>query len=268
MNPASSILLIDDEDNLRRTLALILQRAGYRVTTAASAREALQALEAGAFDLAFLDLRMPEVDGLTLMPKLRQQCPGLPVLIITAHASLETAIEAVRQGARDYLIKPVDPEQLLARVQQVLAERQNPIRRREIVSQIQGLLSQLDDIDDSSPEAARPTSQPAARYLYCGTMRLDLHTRRVQSGEKEAGLAPTTFDYLVCLVRHAPNPVSYETLVLEAQRYSVSRSEARELSRWQIHELRKALEPDPRHPQLIVTVRDVGYQLAGQLEYQ
>ena len=77
-------------------------------------------------------------------------------------------------------------------------------------------------------------------------------------------MPPSTFDYLVTLARHSPQPVTYEKLVMESQGYQhVSRLEAREITRWQMHEIRKLLESDPRHPQLIITVRDVGYRLVG-----
>ncbi len=87
----NAILIIDDEPNLRRSLALILQRADYSVATTADAREALQALQAGAYDLAFLDLKLPDRSGMHLLPELRRLYPNMPILILTAHATLETA---------------------------------------------------------------------------------------------------------------------------------------------------------------------------------
>jgi DNA-binding NtrC family response regulator len=104
-----SILIVDDEDNLRRTLALILQREGYTVTTAASVMEARGCILAAKFDLVFLDLKLPDASGLTLLPEMRSQYPDMPVLILTAHDKLGAALEAVRGGARDYLLKPIRP---------------------------------------------------------------------------------------------------------------------------------------------------------------
>src|SRR5450759_24895 len=97
-----TILIVDDEPKLARSLALILQRAGYRVTTAGTANEGLQLLEAGAFDLVFLDIQLPDQSGIQVLPRIRSLFPDMPVIILTAHASLETAIEAVRAGATDY----------------------------------------------------------------------------------------------------------------------------------------------------------------------
>jgi DNA-binding response OmpR family regulator len=121
MTAKASILVVDDEENLRRTLALILQREGYTVMTAASIKEARGCLEAGSYDLVFLDLKLPDASGLTLLPEMRSQYPDMPVLILTAHDKLGVALEAVRGGARDYLLKPVDPPVLLARVKELLA---------------------------------------------------------------------------------------------------------------------------------------------------
>lgn len=263
-----SILIIDDEPNLRRSLGLILKRAGYIVTTASNGAEALQLLQAGAFDLVFLDIKLPDLSGTQLLPQIRELYPEMPVLILTAHASLETAIKAVRDGARDYLLKPLDPQTILERIDRILSEKKTPMRRREIAVQMQNLLAELQSIDGQDASVAdminiSPSVDPA-RFLKCGLLTLDRHTHTVQFKDNNISLPPSTFDYLVTLVRHSPDPVTYEKLVLESQGYQhLNRAEAREITRWQMHELRKALEPDPRHPQLIITVRDVGYRLVG-----
>jgi len=265
MGTSHSILIIDDEPNLRRSLGLILQRAGYIITTAANAAEALHLLHAGAYDLTFLDIKLPDQNGLQLLPQIKELYPDMPILILTAHATLDSAIGAVRLGARDYLLKPIDPEGILSRVDSVLSE-QKPKRRREITTQLQSLLDELQAIDKSgdptiTPASVTPPTDPA-RYLQCGSLILDRHTHSVQYKECNTSMPPSTFDYLVTLVRHSPHPVTYEKLVLESQGYQhVSRSEAREIARWQMHEIRKLLEPAPRHPVLIITVRDVGYRL-------
>src|SRR4030043_687191 len=100
MSTSHTILVIDDEPNLRRSLGLILQRAGYNITTAANASEALHLLQSGAYDLTFLDIKLPDQNGIVLLPQIKELYPDMPVLILTAHATLDTAIEAVRAGAR------------------------------------------------------------------------------------------------------------------------------------------------------------------------
>jgi DNA-binding response OmpR family regulator len=265
MSTSHSILIIDDEPNLRRSLGLILQRAGYGVTTAANAAEALHLLQAGGYDLAFLDIKLPDQNGIQLLPQIRQLYPEMPVLMITAHATIDTAIGAVRLGAKDYLLKPIDPEDILSRVESILNE-EKPKRRRELTNQIQGLLSELQSMDggESRTTAVDQTSVPSdpSRFIKCGSLVLDRHTHSVQIADGNISLPPSTFEYLVTLARHSPHPVTYEKMVLESQGYQhLSRSEAREIARWQMHELRKSLEPDPRQPRFIITVRDVGYRL-------
>ncbi len=261
-----SILIVDDEPKLARSLSLVFQRSDYRVTTAPDAASALQLLQAGAYDLVFLDIRLPDQSGIQLLPQIHGLYPDMPVVILTAHATLETAIGAVRAGARDYLLKPINPEDILARTKKILDEQVQPKRKREITSQIQALLSELNASDPAEGQAPQ-TKQPAStfdpsRYLKRGDLQLDLHTHHVTLNGREISLPPSTFDYLVTLMRHSPNQVPYEILVKESQGYQeISRIEAKEMTRWQIHELRKALEEDQQRPHLIITVRDVGYRL-------
>jgi DNA-binding response OmpR family regulator len=260
-----TILIIDDEPKLRYSLGLILQRVGYTVTTASNAAEALQLLQAGPYDLTFLDIKLPDQNGIQLLPQIKQLYSEMPILILTAHATLESAIEAVRLGAKDYLVKPIDPENILTRVEAVIKEVK-PMRRREITNQMQNLLAELQSMDgkdlskvdvDASTLLADPT-----RYLNCGHLVLDRHTYSVQYDDRQITLPPSSFDYLVTLVRHSPHPVSYEKLVTETQGYQhLSQVESREMARWQVHEIRRLLESDPRHPKLIITIRDVGYRL-------
>lgn len=265
MTPQDSILIVDDEQLLRRSLSLILQKENYRVETAASAEEALKCLLAQAYDLMFLDLSLPGMSGIDLLVQVHKQAPHLPVLILTAHAALESAIQAVRLGARDYLIKPVEPAEILARVAEVLAEREQPARKKEIVSQIQALLAELQKLEgaEATPNGALtalPSTDPA-RFLKKGIFELDLHARHAMLNGKYIPVTGIYFDYLSTLLRHAPRAVPYKTLVQESQGYHVAIEEARDLSRWRIHELRKLIEADPEQPKYILTVRGTGYRL-------
>jgi DNA-binding NtrC family response regulator len=122
-NAKASILIVDDEVNLRKTLAMILAREGYTVTTVNNVQEARECLHSASFSLMFLDLKMPGENGLTLLPELHQRHPSMPVLVLTAHDNLDAALEAVHGGARDYLLKPVDPTVIIQRVREVLGEK-------------------------------------------------------------------------------------------------------------------------------------------------
>jgi DNA-binding response OmpR family regulator len=181
MMPQNAILIVDDENHLRLSLSLILQKENYRVETAANAEEALDCLQIHEYDLMFLDLNMPGMSGIDLLVEVHRQFPHMPVLILTAHAALESAIQAVRLGARDYLVKPVEPVLILTRVAEILAESEQPARTKEIVCQIHGLMAELQKIEG---EGATPTSALAAlppanptRFLKRGNFDLDLHAR-------------------------------------------------------------------------------------------
>jgi two-component system alkaline phosphatase synthesis response regulator PhoP len=265
MPPGDTILIVDDEPHLRRSLSLILQGEGYQVTTAGDAAEALRYLEAGGFHLAFLDIKMPGMDGMALLGKIREKYPVMPVFILTAHATLDTAVLAVRGGAKDYLLKPIDPEDIVKRVRETLEAERTPQRRREIAGQLHDLVDELHRLDAPAvPVIAESAPPPAeARFLRRGGFALDLHLREVEWPGGTAQLPPSTFQFLVSLIRHSPEAVTYETLVRESQGYDLSRAEARELARGHVHELRKVLEEDSKHPQFVVTVRDVGYRLVG-----
>lgn len=266
MSQAQSILIVDDEPNLRQSLALILQSRGYQVTVAGNAAEAMQCVEAGGFHLAFLDIKMPDTDGITLLSQIREKYPELPVFILTAHATLETAMKAVRYGANDYLLKPIEPQLILDRVNEALQDQRRPQRRREVTTQIHELINELRKMEDTAvatPENPAPAPAKDTRYLKRGAITVDMQTHRVTLDGKEYLLPPSTFNFLVSLVRHSPDPVSYDVLVSEAQGYNLTRSEAREMARCQIHELRKVLEPDLRHPAHIITERNIGYRLVA-----
>jgi len=264
--PQNSILIVDDEDPLRLSLSLILQKENYWVETAANGEDALDYLQAREYDLMFLDLNLPGMSGIDLLIQVHKQFPDMSVLILTAHAALESAIQAIRLGARDYLIKPMEPVLILARVAEILAEREQPTRKKEIVVQIQALLAELQKIDgegmtSASALTALPPTDPA-RFVKKGAFELDLHARHAMLNGKYIPVTGIYFDYLSTLLRYAPKAVEYKTLVKESQGYDVAVLEARDLARWRIHELRKIIEADPERPQYIMTVRGTGYRLA------
>jgi DNA-binding response OmpR family regulator len=266
MTSQNSILIVDDENHLRLSLSLILQKENYSVETAANAEAALDCLRSHEYDLMFLDLNLPGMSGIDLLVEVHRHYPHMPVLILTAHAALESAIQAVRLGARDYLIKPAEPVLILTRVAEILSESEQPARKKEIVGQIQSLLAELQKIEgaDTTPINTLAALSPAdpARFLKKGNFELDFHARHAALNGKYIPVAGIYFEYLGTLLRHAPKAVTYKTLVKESQGYDATNTEARDLARWRIHELRKMVEVDPQLPQYILTVRGMGYRLA------
>ena len=132
------LLVLDDEQRMVDILAMVLRREGYDVVTQVSSPAALEALEAEPFDLLITDLKMPDVDGLGVLQYVRKACPELPVILITAHATVDTAIAAIRAGAFDYVEKPFDNDELKMLVQRALdvtrLSRENRYLRAEVRS--------------------------------------------------------------------------------------------------------------------------------------
>lgn len=112
MNTASKILIVDDEPNVRLVFHTTLESAGYDVTEALDGASGLEALEGNPVDLVFLDLRMPGMDGLEMLRRLRDAGDNTPVVIVTAHGDVPNAVQAMKLGAIDFLAKPLSPEAL------------------------------------------------------------------------------------------------------------------------------------------------------------
>ena len=265
MDTGGHILIIDDEATLRQMMARTLQRAGYEVTTAANGKEGIAFASEQSFDLIYLDIRMPDLNGLEVLKTVHEKFPDLPVILFTAQPDLHSAVEALRRGATDYLLKPLRPQTVITRTQTILASKQEERRKRELQRQIEALQAELNALQsregrvvDSKPQQASVSDD---RFVKSGHLTLDLHTRRVMLNERTVSLPTTSFDFLLVLARHAPNVVDYQTLVSEAQGYETDRREAQQLSRWHVHHIRQVVEADIRNPVYIINVRGTGYRL-------
>jgi len=119
------ILVVDDEKNIRLTLGQTLEVVGYRVQAAVNGEDALKQLETEDFDLMLLDLRMPGMDGIDVLRQAMERRPGMRVVIVTAHGSIDTAVEAMKIGAVDFIQKPFAPREIRSLVAKILdPERQ------------------------------------------------------------------------------------------------------------------------------------------------
>jgi len=130
------ILVVDDEPKMRRVLEILLQKMGHRVLGAGNGVEALALFQANSIDLVITDLRMPEMDGIELLAALRAQASDVPVMVITAHGTIETAVTAMKHGACDYILRPFDIDVVEHAVERVLNDaevaRQNAFLRQEV----------------------------------------------------------------------------------------------------------------------------------------
>ncbi|NOX38648.1 MAG: sigma-54-dependent Fis family transcriptional regulator [Calditrichaeota bacterium] len=145
-----TILVVDDEPSVCDSLRRWFQEEGYTVTTARSAEEALQKMHAGPYDVILLDIKMPGMDGLALQRRIRELDPKAVVIIMTAYASVETAVEALKQGAYDYVTKPFDPDDLSRLVRNALKQKRladENLQLKEKISELMG----VDQIVAESP---------------------------------------------------------------------------------------------------------------------
>jgi two-component system response regulator PilR (NtrC family) len=131
------ILIADDERNIRESVSLILSEEGCETKLAATGKEALDLLSKEDFDILITDLKMPEMDGMELVKNCLKICPQTSVIIITAHASVESAIEALRMGAFDYILKPFDFDDLLLKVQRLINHKELALENQALRQEVE-----------------------------------------------------------------------------------------------------------------------------------
>ncbi|MGA9117166.1 MAG: sigma-54 dependent transcriptional regulator [Bacteroidota bacterium] len=134
---ADTILVVDDEELIRESLSFVLKKEGYGVLDAPNGRAALEIIRRESVDLVITDLEMPEMKGIQLLEAITQCTPETLVLIITAYGSIETAIAALRKGAVDYVLKPVEFDELLVKIRRLLAQRQLAMENRMLRTELQ-----------------------------------------------------------------------------------------------------------------------------------
>jgi putative nucleotidyltransferase with HDIG domain len=144
--PADRILVVDDEEPIREIVASMLRSARYECQQAASGLEALALLNSGEeFELMLSDLMMPEMDGSTLLERIKERYPDLPVVMVTAVHDISVALQAIRDGAYDYLLKPFEREQLLATVRRALENRRLKMENRAYQTNLEALVANRTD---------------------------------------------------------------------------------------------------------------------------
>jgi DNA-binding response OmpR family regulator len=231
------ILIVDDEDTLRHFLRLSLQDEGYNVSEAADGTTAMQLIAHNQFDVALVDLHLTDMNGLKIMRHLRKTAPQTSVIILTGYASVDSAVEALRQGAHDYLTKPYKTAELLASV-----------------------------ADGVARQSALPLKKSAGQsnVLQIKDVTLNQASRQVDRGGQSINLTPTEFDILNVLMAHPDTAIEATTLVEEVRGYEASEADARAIARVHIHRLRHKLETDPADPQYVITIAGGRYLMRSE----
>jgi two-component system KDP operon response regulator KdpE len=220
------ILVIDDDETTVQLISILLERRGFEVTKAHRADEGLRRAYLTHPDLVLLDIMMPEMDGWEVCRRLRD-LSDVPIIFLTALTGIEDVIKGLDMGADDYIIKPYDNDELVARIRAHL---------RRV-----------------------PTNAIAEELTFNGgEFRINFLNREVTVRSEQKRLTPKEFDLLGVLVRNAGRVVTRQNLVVEA--WGPEYADAVDSLKLYIHYLRQKIEKDPARPDYILTSRGVGYR--------
>mgnify|MGYP006283252195 CR=1 FL=1 len=235
-------LVVDDDEGIRFFLNEVLRREGHVIVTAAHGNEALEKLRDTPFDLAILDLRLGgPTDGMRLVEAIRWRWPDTVVIILTGHGTLESAMEAIREGVDRYLLKPIKADELQEAVTDAL-------RRKEV------RVERIQEVEENEKERE-------AEILDRGPFQINLTKHIAQRDNEDLDLTPSEFDLLAHLLKNSHRVVPPPELVEVVRDYRPDTlQEARQIIKWYIHRLRQNVEPDPANPRYIVNVRGIGYR--------
>jgi two-component system response regulator MtrA len=221
-----TVLLVDDDEATLRVLELLLSRRGFEVVKAQTAEEGLRKAYRFQPDVVLLDINMPSMDGYEMCRRLREMS-DVPIIFLTALSNTEEVVRGLEVGADDFVTKPWDSDELIARIKAHL--------RR----------------------APRAPSNEELVFDY-GDFRVNFLNREVYVRDQIRHLTPKEFNLLGVLVRNAGRVIPRDDLVRQA--WGEEYSDAVESLKLYIHYLRQKLETDPEHPSYIVTSRGVGYR--------
>jgi signal transduction histidine kinase len=157
--PDDTIVIVEDEKGARETLCGILEEVGYTVQTTGNRAEAARAIKGGAFDAVITDIRLPDVSGLEILELAKEQNPDAAVIMMTGYASMETAVDAVNQGAYAYFVKPVNPEELKTTIANALRQHRLAQENKRLVESLQLSNKLLYEANEGLKEATRAKSR-------------------------------------------------------------------------------------------------------------
>lgn len=222
------ILLIEDEPQMRRFLRITLQSQGYRLVEAATGQEGLAQAATRNPGLILLDLGLPDLDGLEVTQKLREWT-RTPIIVLSAREQERDKIRALDAGADDYLTKPFNAGELLARIRVALRH------------------------------AAKQHSSQNEPVFILNNLRVDLAQRQIYLGDKEVHLTPIEYKLLTVLIRHAGKVITHHQLLKEVW----GPEQVNEVQYLRVHmtHLRHKLESDPARPRFLMNEPGIGYRL-------
>ncbi len=229
----AKILIADDEEVARETLAEILRLEGYEILSVENGQDAIDALSTQHFDVLILDLKMPVKGGMNVLNELLGQQPDLAVIVFTAYPTIDTAIQALRYQVRDYILKPAEPAQVLKSIEAALQAQA------------------------SKPEA----KMDADGITHLGQITISWEKREVIWSEGQLSLTPTEGRLLKILFDHENEMVKHSELVYQIQGYRIDAEESAKILRPVVSRLRKKLTNVPGWGEWIKNVRGSGYVL-------
>lgn len=236
----ATILVVDDEPPIREFVEINLRRAGFAVTSVGNGRAALNAVDDGTLrsdppDLIVLDLMLPDIDGFELCRELRART-AVPIIMLTARIEDVDKILGLELGADDYITKPFNPRELVARIKSMLRRMDLAVQQRDAKSQIRLRDEQIND-----------------------EVILDMLARRVSRDGKEIDLTPKEYELFKLMATHQGQVFSRETLLEQVWGYEYA-GDTRTVD-VHIRRLREKLEADPYNPRLILTEWGIGYKI-------
>ncbi|MEC0371306.1 response regulator transcription factor [Paenibacillus chibensis] len=224
------ILIVEDEEKIREVIVAYLRKDGFETTEAGNGKEALHEISKNSFDLIILDLMLPDMNGEGVCQQVRAVCPT-PIIMLTAKASINHRIHGLAIGADDYIIKPFDPNELIARVRSVL--------RR-----------------------THPQELLAEQLEYGGRLTIDNQAKQVLIKNEVISLTPSEYRLLLVMARNADRTFSREKLIELVMGYDFD-GDIRIIDQ-HIKNLRQKIEDDPKNPLFIRTIFGTGYRFHGR----
>ena len=218
-----SVLVVDDDASLAEMLSIVLRQEGFESRIVTRGDQALEAFRSFKPDLVLLDLMLPGKDGIDVCKEIRAES-GVPIVMLTAKGDTIDVVVGLESGADDYVVKPFKPKELVAR-----------IRAR-----------------------VRRNDAPSNELLTIGDLMIDVAGHSVTRAEDQVNLTPLEFDLLVCLARK-PWQVFTREVLLE-QVWGYRHSADTRLVNVHVQRLRSKVEHDPENPEIVLTVRGVGYK--------